>query len=141
MSRQFFLAPSGIPCVAPPWGDLVAIRADTGETAWRTTLGDLRSAFGLTSGPSTGAINLGGPAVTTTGLVFIGATIDPYLRAFETTGGRQVWEARLPTGARATPLLFTTEGGREMIAIAAGGHDTPLSKPGTTLVVFGLRDR
>ena len=141
MSRQFFLAPSGIPCVAPPWGELVAIHADTGETAWRTTLGDLRSAFGLTSGPSTGAINLGGPAVTTTGLVFIGATIDPYLRAFETTGGHQVWEARLPTSARATPLLFTTEGGREMIAIAAGGHDTPLSKPGSTLVVFGLRDR
>ena len=140
MSRQFFLAPSGIPCVAPPWGELVAIHADTGETAWRTTLGDLRSAFGLAPGPPTGALNLGGPVVTTTGLVFIGATIDPYLRAFETKSGRQVWEAPLPTGARATPLVFTTESGREMIAIAAGGFDSPLSKPGTTLVAFALRD-
>ena len=141
MSRQFFLAPSGIPCVAPPWGELVAIHADTGETAWRTTLGDLRSSFGLASGPPTGSLNLGGPVVTTTGLVFIGATIDPYLRAFETKSGRQVWEGRLPTGARATPLLFTTARGREMIAIAAGGFDSPLSKPGSTVVVFGLRDQ
>ena len=141
MSRQFFLAPSGIPCVAPPWGELVAIHADTGETAWRTTLGDLRSAFGPASGPPTGSLNLGGPVVTTTGLVFIGATIDPFLRAFETKSGRQVWEGRLPTGARATPLLFTTARGREMIAVAAGGFDSPLSKLGSTLVVFGLRDR
>jgi quinoprotein glucose dehydrogenase len=140
MSRQFFLAPSGVPCVAPPWGELVAINADTGETAWRTTLGDLRSALGLTSVPPTGALNLGGPVTTTTGLVFVGATIDPYLRAFETKSGRQVWEGQLPTGARATPLLFTTDSGREMIAIAAGGFDSPLSKLGTTLVVFGLQE-
>jgi quinoprotein glucose dehydrogenase len=140
MSRQFFLSPSGIPCVAPPWGELVAIHADTGETAWRTTLGDLRPVLKLTSIPPTGALNLGGPVTTTTGLVFVGSTIDPYLRAFETKDGRQVWEAPLPTGARATPLVFTTESGREMVAIAAGGFDSPLSKLGTTLVVFGLRD-
>ncbi len=139
MSRQFFLSPSGVPCVAPPWGELVAVHADTGETAWRTTLGDLRSIFKLASGPPTGALNLGGPVTTTTGLVFIGSTIDPHLRAFETKDGRQAWEAELPTGARATPLVFTTESGREMIAIAAGGFDSPVSKLGTTLVVFGLK--
>ena len=138
MSRQFFLSPSGIPCVAPPWGELVAIHTDTGEMAWRTTLGDLSSAFGLSSIPPTGALNLGGPITTTNGLVFIGATIDPSLRAFDTKSGRQVWDARLPTSARATPLLFTTPSGRDMIAIAAGGYDSPLSTLGTTLVVFGL---
>jgi len=139
MSRQFFLSPSGVPCVAPPWGELVAVDADTGETAWRTTLGDLRSAFKLTSVPPTGALNLGGPVTTTTGLVFIGSTIDPHVRAFETKDGRLAWEAELPTGARATPLVFTTESGREMIAVAAGGFDSPLSTLGTTLVVFALR--
>ncbi len=124
--------------MAPPWGELVAIDVDTGEIAWRSTLGDLREMFKLALTSPTGAPNLGGPITTTTGLVFIGATIDPYVRAFETKSGRQVWEARLPTSARATPLLFTTESGREMLAIAAGGHDSPLSKPGTTLVAFGL---
>ena len=44
-----------------------------------------------------GALNLGGPVATSTGLVFIGATIDPFLRAFETQSGRQVWQAQLPT--------------------------------------------
>jgi hypothetical protein len=34
--------------------------------------------------------------------------------------------------------VFTTASGREMVAVAAGGHDTPFSHPGTTLVVFGL---
>ena len=88
--------------------------------------------------PPTGSPNLGGAAITATGLLFIGAAMDPHLRAFETKTGRQVWEGQLPTSARATPLVFTTASGREMVAIAAGGHDTPFSKPGTTLVVFGL---
>ena len=138
MSRQFLLSPSGIPCVAPPWGELVAVNADTGAIAWRTTLGDMSTLLGAKSITSTGSPNLGGAAVTSTGLLFIGAVIDPHLRAFDTKSGRQVWEAQLPTSARATPLVFTTASGREMVAIAAGGHDTPFSRPGTTLLVFGL---
>jgi quinoprotein glucose dehydrogenase len=138
MSRQFLLAPSGIPCVAPPWGELVAVHADTGEIAWRSTLGDLRLALGVASMPPTGSPNLGGAAITPTGLLFIGAAMDPHLRAFDTKSGRQVWEGQLPTSARATPLFFTTASGRDMVAVAAGGHDTPFSKPGTTLVVFGV---
>jgi quinoprotein glucose dehydrogenase len=138
LARQFFLAPSGFPCVAPPWGELVAINADTGDVAWRSTLGDLRDTLKLASMPLTGSPNLGGGAVTTTGLIFIGATMDSRLRAFETKTGRQVWEGELPTSARATPLVFTTASGRDMVAVAAGGHDAPFTKPGTTLVVFGL---
>jgi quinoprotein glucose dehydrogenase len=138
MSRQFLLSPSGLPCVAPPWGELVAVSADTGDIAWRTTLGDLRGAPGLAGMALTGSPNLGGPAITTSGVLFIGATMDSRLRAFDTKSGRPLWEGELPTGARATPLVFTIASGREMVAIAAGGHDTPFTKPGTTLVVFSL---
>ncbi len=138
MSREFFLSPPGLPCVAPPWGELVAIRADSGEVAWRVTLGDLRELLGVMSATPTGSPNLGGPVTTDTGLVFIGATMDGYFRAFETRTGRQVWQARLPTSARATPLVFTTASGRQMVAIAAGGHDTPFSRPDTKLVTFAL---
>jgi quinoprotein glucose dehydrogenase len=108
----------------------VATRADTGDMAWHTPLGELA--------PATGSPNLGGPIVTDTGLVFIGATLDPFFRAFETSSGREARKARLPTSARATPLLFTTSRGRQMIAIAAGGHDSPLSRLDTKLVVFAL---
>ena len=99
------------------------MEADTGKIAWRAPLGDTP--------------NLGGPAVTETGLVFIGAALDGYLRAFETAQGREVWKGELPTSARATPLVFTTASGRQMVAIAAGGHD-PRTKADTKLVAFGL---
>jgi quinoprotein glucose dehydrogenase len=139
MSRQFFLSPGGRPCTAPPWGELVAVDADTGTIAWRTTLGDLREQAGIKRATPTGAPSLGGPIATSTGLVFIGATLDPYLRAFETREGRELWSARLPTSARATPLLYTAKSGREMVVIAAGGHDTPLSRLDTKLVAFALK--
>jgi quinoprotein glucose dehydrogenase len=130
MSREFFMGPHGAPCVAPPWGELVAVRADDGDIAWRVPLGDLT---GIPGSP-----NLGGAATTDTGLVFIGATLDSMFRAFDTRDGREVWQARLPTSARATPLIYVTPSGRQMIAIAAGGHDTPLSHMDTKLVVFAL---
>lgn len=58
--------------------------------------------------------------------------------------GRELWKARLPASARATPLIFTTEddavsGARQMVAIAAGGHDVPGEPMETKLVVFSLR--
>ena len=139
MSREFFLSPSGAPCTAPPWGELVAIHADTGDIAWRAPLGDLREK-GIGSGDRpTGSPNLGGGAITDTGLLFIGATLDGYFRAFDTSNGREIWKARLPTSARATPLMFTNQHGKQVVAIAAGGHDTPLSRIDTKLVVFGLK--
>jgi quinoprotein glucose dehydrogenase len=144
MSREVFFSPEGRPCLSPPWGELVAVRVDTGEIAWRSVLGDLRELVGLSAATvpaSTGSPNLGGPAIAAGGVLFIGATIDPYLRAFATADGRELWKARLPTSARATPLVYTAPSGREMVAIAAGGHDTPLSKPGTTLHVFALPAR
>jgi quinoprotein glucose dehydrogenase len=140
MSREFFLAPSGRPCTAPPWGELVAIHADNGDLAWRVPLGDLREPSAITADAPTGAPNLGGPVTTQTGVVFIGATLDGYFRAFDTRTGREIWKARLPTSARATPLLFTTQQNVQMVAIAAGGHDSSLSKLDTKLVVFALGD-
>ncbi len=138
MSREFFLSPSGAPCLAPPWGELVAVHADSGEIAWRVPLGDLRNMGWGKSDVPTGSPNLGGPATTDTGLVFIGAALDPFLRAFDTSDGREVWKAPLPTSARATPLVFVTKSGRQMIAIAAGGHDISLSRIDTKLVAFSL---
>jgi quinoprotein glucose dehydrogenase len=139
MSREFFMGPHGMPCIAPPWGELVAVRADDGEIAWRVPLGDLRAkGLGAAVPTALGSPKLGGPATTDSGLVFIGATLDDEFRAFETATGREVWKAKLPTSARATPLIYVTPGGRQMIAIAAGGHDTPLSRIDTKLVVFAL---
>ena len=139
MSRQFFLSPAGRPCIAPPWGELVAVNVDRGTIAWRTTLGDLRDAAQVTLPAPTGSPSLGGAITTTTGLLFVGATFDPFIRAFTTKDGKEVWRARLPTSARATPMLFTNSAGDQMLVIAAGGHDSPLSKLDTKLVAFRLK--
>jgi quinoprotein glucose dehydrogenase len=139
MSRQFFLSPSGRPCVAPPWGELVAVSADTGAIVWRTPLGDLREAMKLTLPSSPGSLNLGGPLATDTGLLFIGATLDPFIRAFSTRDGKEIWKAQLPTSARATPTMFTSPNGKQMIVIAAGGHETRISTLGTKIVAFALK--
>jgi quinoprotein glucose dehydrogenase len=138
MSREWFLGPSGLPCVQPPWGELVAVHADSGERAWSVPLGDMRGDVPGADTAPMGSVNLGGPATTDTGLVFIGAALDPYLRAFDTRTGRMLWRGRLPTSARATPLVFVSKTGRHMVAIAAGGHDYPTTPIDTKLVVFAL---
>lgn len=123
MSRQFFTAPSGKPCLAPPWGSLVGIKADTGDIAWKVPLGDW--------------LNLGGPVVSRKGIVFIGADFTPYLRAFDPVGGKQLGQWPLPTSARATPMTFV-EAGHEYLVIAAGGHEVPMSKLDTKIVAFRI---
>ena len=138
MSREFFRSPKGLPCVAPPWGELVAVNVDTGSIAWRSVLGDIREPAGIKHPAPTGSPNLGGPIVTGTGLVFIGATLDPFLRAFDAGDGRELWKGALPTSARATPMIFTSPSGRQTIVVAAGGHDTPLSRIDTKVVAFAL---
>ena len=138
MSREWFESGTNTPCIAPPWGELVAVSPDTGKIAWRVPLGG----FGPDPDhPYPGSPNLGGPAVTSTGLVFIGASLDHHIRAFETAHGREVWKAELPTSARATPLIFTLPDGRQMVAIAAGGHDGGGRKLDSKLVVFALSSK
>jgi quinoprotein glucose dehydrogenase len=62
------------------------------------------------------------------GLVFIGATRDNHLRAFDIETGRLLWKALLPAGAQATPMTYEI-GGTQYVVISAGGH----GKLGTTL--------
>lgn len=62
---------------------------------------------------------LGGPISTAGNVMFIGATADNYLRAFNVTNGKQLWEARLPAGGRATPMTYEVNGKRYVL-IAAG---------------------
>ena len=59
MSREFFKAPSGIPCIAPPYGELVAVDPDSGKIQWHVPLGEIE----LKGHTVAGLPNLGGPAV------------------------------------------------------------------------------
>ena len=58
--------------------------------------------------------------VTAGGLVFIAATKDEKLRAFDKRTGAVLWETALPAGGYATPATYEV-GGRQYVVIAAGG--------------------
>ena len=74
--------------------------------------------------------------VTATGLIFIGATADETIRAFDKETGKILWEAKLPFGGNATPSVYMA-GGRQYVVISAGGGKS--GRPaGGSIVAFAL---
>ncbi len=129
--RTFMFSPSGVPCNAPPWGTTEAVDLFSGKKTWSAALGT------MVPGQQTGSINLGGPMVTAGGLVFTSANIDPYLRAFDSETGKELWKYELPASAQATPMTYTLNG-KQYVVIAAGGHGKLHSKQGDYVVAFTL---
>jgi quinoprotein glucose dehydrogenase len=74
--------------------------------------------------------------VTSGGLIFIAATYDQKLRAFDKNTGKVLWEQLLPAGGFATPITYMING-KQYIAIAAGGTRYKL-KPGGSYISFAL---
>ena len=86
---------------------------------------------------SIGTPNLGGLVATAGGLVFIGATTDKYLRAFDTESGEEVWRHRLPFTANSSPITYRLgPEQRQYVVVAAGGHGW--SESGDAMVAFAL---
>jgi quinoprotein glucose dehydrogenase len=137
MKREMFLSPLGVPCNAPPWGQLTAIDLESGDFLWQSTLGTTEDLAPLPISLSWGTPNLGGPVITASGLVFIGATMDYYLRAFDIRNGNEIWKGRLPAGPQATPMTYQYKG-KQYVVIAAGGHSTGRIKLGDSVIAFTL---
>jgi quinoprotein glucose dehydrogenase len=131
------LGPLGLPCNPPPWGQIHAIDMDSGAVAWSSPLGTTEDLAPLGIAVKWGTPNLGGPLATGGGLVFIGAAMDRYLRAFDSDTGRELWQGRLPAGGQATPMSYEWEG-RQYIVIAAGGHGDLGTVQGDSVVAFAL---
>ncbi|HWX89795.1 MAG TPA: PQQ-binding-like beta-propeller repeat protein [Rhizomicrobium sp.] len=108
---------SHMPCQRPPWGSLWAVNVNTGAILWRSTLG-------VTDGladPNTGRPNVGGPIATGGGLIFIGATDDKRLRAFDTKTGKELWTFMLPASLYGTPLTYQGRHGKQYVAAVTTG--------------------
>ncbi len=107
------------PCYKPPWSRLTAVNANTGEIAWAVPLGLFEE---LPEGHQVlGNSGSAGPSVTAGGLVFVGATNDKRLRAFDAATGEQLWESVLSGNANANPMTYRGRDGRQYVAINAGG--------------------
>ena len=108
---------SHMPCQVPPWGELYAVNVNTGGILWHRTLG---VTDGLAN-PDTGRPNVGGPIITGSGLIFIGATDDKRLRAFDIKTGRELWTFKLPASLYGTPMTYRGRNGKQYIAAVATG--------------------
>jgi quinoprotein glucose dehydrogenase len=132
-----FLSPLGLPCKQPAWGYISAIDLKTNEIVWKKRIGTVRDSSPIPLPFKMGMPMLGGPIVTAGGVVFIGATADNYIRAFDVNNGKELWQARLPAGGQATPMSFSTDG-RQYVVIAAGGHGSFGTKLGDYVIAYAL---
>ncbi|MAE93964.1 MAG: pyrroloquinoline quinone-dependent dehydrogenase [Planctomycetota bacterium] len=135
MRREILASPIGLPCSAPPYGQLHGIDLGTGELRWTVDVGEIPYL-----GIELGLPNVGGAMVTKSGLVFMAATVDTFFRAFDIETGAELWKTRLPAGGNAVPMSFRQDG-RQVVVIAAGGFGRAPGVLGDALVAFALPEK
>lgn len=121
----------------PPWGLLTAMDMNTGKKKWQVTLGEIDSLSAKGFDP-TGTENYGGPVVTAGGILFIAATKDEKIRAFDKETGKILWEAKLPASGHATPAIYEQNGKQFLVIACGGGKGT---KSGDVYMAFSLPDQ
>lgn len=126
VNKNRFMSALGIPCQKPPFGTMTAIDMKTRQVAWQVPLGTIQDTgpMGIKMGLKApiGMPTIGGPMATQGGLVFFAATQDYYLRAFDSSNGKELWKARLPVGSQGTPMSYVSpKTGKQYVVISAGG--------------------
>jgi quinoprotein glucose dehydrogenase len=141
MSRHPYLDPVvGMPCAGPPLAEIMVIDIKQQAQIWRHHHGSTRE---ITFIPlPLGMSGMGGPLLTESGLIFIGAAAEKMLRAYDADTGDQLWQHALPFPGNATPMSYTVDtpqGPRQFVVIAAGGDARAgIGGEGDYLVAFSL---
>ena len=137
MHRELLVSPLGMLCNPPPWGTLAALDLKSRRIVWEKRLGTTEEVAPLGLALATGMPNFGGPVATAGGLVFIGAAMDRYLRAFDAASGAELWRGRVPAAPMATPMTYVWQG-RQFVVVAAGGHGEAGAATSDAIVAFAL---
>ena len=103
------------------WGRLVAVNIDTGKVAW---------------GVKTPQPLIGGVLATAGDLVFNGEA-NGWFKAFDAKTGKELWKYNCGAGVNA-PAVSYMVGGKQYVAVAAGGNKQIDSKRGNSVFVFAL---
>jgi quinoprotein glucose dehydrogenase len=125
------------PCQKPPWGELLAIDANTGDVAWRIPLGSFPEAEAK-GVMNAGTPNLGGSIVTAGGLVFIAATVDSKFRAFDSKTGKELWSAVIDAPGHSVPSTYVGRNGKQYVVIPAGGGGFLQGPTADAIIAFAL---
>jgi quinoprotein glucose dehydrogenase len=140
LNRGTLLSALDVPCTRPPWGKLVALDLGKGEIVWERPIGTIEDmAPAAVPNLEVGVPVIGGAITTGSGLIFVAATFDDYLRAFDIHTGEELWKGRLPAGGQATPMTYAIDG-RQYVVVAAGGHGGAGTTRGDYVVAFALKD-
>lgn len=144
VNKNRFMSPLGIPCQKPPFGTLSAIDLKTQKIVWQVPVGTVQDTgpFGIKMRVKmpVGMPTLGGTLATQGGLVFIAGTQDYYLRAFDSSTGKEVWKARLPVGSQGGPMSYVSpKDGKQYILISAGGARQSPDR-GDYVIAYALPD-
>lgn len=134
-----FLSPLGIPCQQPPWGYVAGVDLKTGKTAWKHKNGTIEDMTPFKLPIEMGVPGIGGPIITNGGVVFMAATVDDYLRAYDLSNGKELWKGRLPAGGQATPMTYLNSKGEQMVVQVAGGHGSIGTTIGDYVVAYKLK--
>ncbi|MGY0619625.1 membrane-bound PQQ-dependent dehydrogenase, glucose/quinate/shikimate family [Lysobacter sp. A378] len=133
-----FLSPIGLPCQQPPWGYVAAADLTTGEVIWQHRNGSVRDLSPLPLPFRMGVPGIGGPIMTGGGVAFLSGSLDDYVRGYDVTTGKQLWQQRLPAGGQATPMTYTGTDGRQYLVVVAGGHGSLGTTPGDYVIAYAL---
>lgn len=141
VERPYWLTALGIPCITPPYGLISAVDLNSGKLLWTdrfgTSLGSGPLGLKLPLALPMGTPNHGGSMITSTGLLFIGATPDSFMRAYDVRTGKELWRQELPGGGNSQPISYTV-GGKQYILISAGGSGAIGARQSTKMVAFTL---
>ncbi|TAY16180.1 glucose/quinate/shikimate family membrane-bound PQQ-dependent dehydrogenase [Rhizobium leguminosarum] len=133
-----FLGLLKIPCQAPPWGYVAGVDLRTGKIAYMHKNGTVHDMTPLPLPFKVGVPGIGGPMLTKGGVAFLGAAVDNYLRAYDVTSGRELWQGRLPAGGQATPMTYMTDDNKQYVVMVAGGHGSVGTTPGDYVIAYTL---
>lgn len=136
MSLKTALNWAGMPCWEPPYGEIAAIDMGTGDIKWRRPIGSSQR-YGFYMPESMGSPTIGGPAVTAGGVIFIGATMDAKVRAYDEATGEELWEDIVEAPAVSIPAVYEHEG-RQYVAFVAGGNTILKDQVGDQIAVYAL---
>lgn len=131
-----FLNPIGMPCWNPPYGSVAAYDLKTGQQLWDVPFGQVQQ-WGFYMPESWGSITIGGPVITASGLVFLGASMDSRVRALDVKTGEVLWKHLVAAPAVSLPAIYKYKG-RQYVTFAVGGNSILTPRVADEVVAFSL---